>query len=745
MGMPRGKRHLFGLAARLAVVLGVLVFGAVLVHNREPFAPSVSAAAGDPHIELAPAGTQSFGATIGPIWSIADGAPGVAVTGGIQVRVTNLPPDATAALSVRADYTASAGNSAMAEAVVVTAMTLDGDDLLPAWSGCTSSLGLTLADLKNCSAPPSLPVPPAVGARFEMTLTIAREASNTLQGISAGPFTVIFGLAGDAPEPTPTPTSTPTQTPTVTPTSTPTQTATATPAPTQTPTPVPLTPTPAPIPQPPPTGNPPQPEVIAPTAKIVLRYSVPVDVSPSLFTLTVGGEGGVTGPGPSQATGPVGVASGRPITYTAPDSITTSNSKITLALDEIVCVSDVRSRIAVSSVPSFQLSFLVDGEVVTCTAYYTAVAGAITSAPVPTPSPEPPAAEEPKVAPRPQTDRPSIIRNVPSFGDFLNSSPKAASSNLALTLGVVLLLLISSGLFNQTVEENRDDIEGFFERFAAPLVAVVAFLGRTWKRVGSGSSRFRRIAVPIGVLMLTGLIYGNLEPGFGFNSKSVVVFTSLVVSGGVVTYLYEGGEAWLTRRRLGLQAGVRLYPASIMIAVVSVALCRAVGFQPGIVFGFIASSVLLVPANVTKKDSGSVLIWPALSLLAVSLGAWMLVGPLRDLGEGHDGILAALPESIAVAVFIVGMEGLFCTMVPLKFMDGKRLWDWNKWVWLAVYVSVAYLFFHILFYQEEAYFDALRNTKVIGAGAIFGAYLLVTFGTWGFFLVRNRGEGGHPA
>ena len=573
------------------------------------------------------------------------------------------------------------------------------------------------------------------GTQLQLQLPVTVDPTCTRSGA------VVTASFMQAEDPTPTPSATPTST--ATPTRTPSPTPTRTPSPTATPspTPTPVPPTPAP-----PAAAAPAAVVVVTTAHIVLVYNIPLVTDPALFTLTISGEGGVSGRGPRQATGPVEIRGSRTITYVAPDSLTTATDKLTLTLDEVICVSDVRSTVAVSSVASFQLSFLAGGEVVTCTAYYSAVAGALTAAPVATPSPAPEVAE-PKVEPPPQIDaaRPAILRTVPTFDDVIFGSPKAAGANFVLTLIVVLLLLISSGLFNQAVEENRDEIEGFFDRFAGPVVATVGIFGRVWNRTAGGSSGVSRLAGPIGVLMLTGLIYGFLEPGFGFNSKSVVVFTSLVVSGGIVTYLYEGGEAWLTRRRLGLSAGVRLYPASIAIAVASVALCRAVGFQPGIVFGFIASSVLLVPATVSKRDSGSVLIWPALALLAVSLGAWLLVAPLRDLSAGHSGILAALPESIAVAIFIVGMEGLFCTMIPLRFMDGKRLWDWNKWVWLAVFVSVSFLFFHILFYREEAYFDALRNTKVIGAGAVFVAYLLVTFGTWGFFSIRNRGEGGEAA
>lgn len=362
----------------------------------------------------------------------------------------------------------------------------------------------------------------------------------------------------------------------------------------------------------------------------------------------------------------------------------------------------------------------------------------------PTPTPTPTAAPQATATPAPPTPtpeprneaRPQIFSGVPSFTSVF-TRPAAVSTNIALTAAVVLVLLLSSALFNTAIDENRHAVHAMTMKYFGGVAGLFGFMGSGWTAVSAGRSWMDRVVGPVVVLLLTGFIYGFLEPGFGWNQKSVVLFLSLVASGGLVTYLYEGGEALMTRRTFRVNAGVRLYPASIGIAVVSVALCRAVDFQPGIVFGFIASSVLLQPATFSEKESGKVLLLPALSLLAVSIGAWLLVVPLRDFSTAHDGVWSALPESVAVAIFVVGLEGLFCTMVPLQFMDGKRLWEWNRVIWLGIFGVTAFLFWQILFNREEAYFNGLQHARAIGAIGVFALYVAVTVGTWAYFRYRN--------
>ena len=72
-----------------------------------------------------------------------------------------------------------------------------------------------------------------------------------------------------------------------------------------------------------------------------------------------------------------------------------------------------------------------------------------------------------------------------------------------------------------------------------------------------------RIALILGV---TGLVYGFLSPDFGLDATSVLLFASIVAGVGFVTFLSEGGGAFLASTRMRAPASVRLYVAAVAIA-----------------------------------------------------------------------------------------------------------------------------------------------------------------------------------
>jgi hypothetical protein len=241
------------------------------------------------------------------------------------------------------------------------------------------------------------------------------------------------------------------------------------------------------------------------------------------------------------------------------------------------------------------------------------------------------------------------------------------------------------------------------------------------------------------ILVLMGLINGFLSPDFGFNTKGVVLFVSLLVGAGAITYAYKGGQVFFTKRRLRLRAGVKLYVVALAIAAVSVLLSRLVGFRPGFLFGFVASYTLLAPAALDRRQSGQLIFFPSVALLAVSIIAWLLVIPLREVTEGTDAGWAALPVGAAVAVFVGGLEGLFFTMIPLSFMDGAKIAKWNRLLWFLMFAAAAFLFWHVLLNQEGAYLHVLPQRKVIAALSLLAFYSIVTVGTWAYFRRRVKG------
>jgi hypothetical protein len=321
---------------------------------------------------------------------------------------------------------------------------------------------------------------------------------------------------------------------------------------------------------------------------------------------------------------------------------------------------------------------------------------------------------------------------------------EVVGTNLLLTLLFLLIFGTTSAIFNSTLESNKEEIDammarlrGGWGRFTGPLGGAAAVFARPFTR-GSQAGRLRVASI----LLLTGLVYGFLSPDFGLDAQSLLLFLALAVGLGAVTYINEGGAALFASRRLEVPAGVRVHVAALGVAAVCVLASRLVDFRPGIVYGFVASTVFLAPAALDRSQNGRLALYPAVALLAASLASWTLLGVARDAGGGATGWVTPLAEALLAVVFVAGIEGVFYNMIPLTFMDGRAVADWNRGAWALAFGSATFLFWHLLVNPDEGYLDALRETKVVVVLSLVVVYVAVTLGTWSYFRWRQRRIGG---
>jgi hypothetical protein len=317
------------------------------------------------------------------------------------------------------------------------------------------------------------------------------------------------------------------------------------------------------------------------------------------------------------------------------------------------------------------------------------------------------------------------------------------ATNLLLTALVVLLFGLTSAVFNSTIDENRDDIAAAFRRWATRLgfiTAPVFAVNRSAKELTerAGLSTAARVAV---VLVLTGLIYGFLSPDFGLNTQSLFLFIALVIGLGFGTYLQEGGSTLLAIRRYHVDSSVRLFGAGIAVAIVCVLLSRLAGLQPGFVYGFIASSVILAPVALDRRASANLVILPSVALLVASLIAWVAMGPLHDAAERDASWVNVLADTVAASIFVGGLEGVFYSMIPLTFMDGVVVWRWSRLAWAAIFGVTTFLFWQLVINQYAAYLDAFRQPTVFAILLILAVYGTLTVATWLYFRRRRHGDG----
>ena len=155
---------------------------------------------------------------------------------------------------------------------------------------------------------------------------------------------------------------------------------------------------------------------------------------------------------------------------------------------------------------------------------------------------------------------------MPGPGD-ISTDPAVVGTNIIFTLVVILVFGFTSALFNETISNNRKDIEGGVGRLFAPFRSLSGFVEQQYGAVAGGRPWVQRLAGPAVILLLTGLVYGYLSSDFDLDSQSAVLVISMVLAVGAATYIFAGGEALFTRRVLGLDAGVKLYAGALVIAV----------------------------------------------------------------------------------------------------------------------------------------------------------------------------------
>ncbi len=601
--------------------------------------------------------------------------------GGINTEMDGL----TVVLTCKASVTANQTNHMKLAIADGTDFILDANVFLEAGSfiAATATPTVTPTVIRTRTPTPTVSLPQTGGGTPTVTPTATATATPT-----EAP------TATETPTASPSPTEAPTQT--ATPSPTPPPTATASPAaatPTGAPTPTstpPSTPTPSPAPT---ASSTTIPATSTPTA------TPPVAVEPAAAT-PVATPTATSGRTPARGSGPggLGLSGATPTPPVAAITATPArtSSPTPAALTEVKPPADAGGAAAPGS----------------------AITGDAGGA------------------------RPEIIRSL--LGpDEISGEAKVIGTNVALAGATLILILLTATVFNQTVQENSEDIERFLSRLFAPFRGFLGVFGKGWDTINGERPGVGAFLGPLAVLGLAGLIYGFAEPGFGFNNKSLVLFLSLVLGVGAVTYTYSGGQALLTRHGFGLSAGVKLFPIGIVVAIVCVLLSRLENFQPGIIYGFIASFVVLAETGLDRRQLGHSVFYPGLALLALCIAAWLLVMPFRDLSQDSGSWLAGVPEGVAAAVFVGGLEGLFFNMIPLRFMDGHKLWGWNKLGWLAMAAVTAFLFWHVLLNKQQAYFSALQETTPATAVVLLGICLSATVGVWLYFRLRaGSAEGG---
>ena len=195
------------------------------------------------------------------------------------------------------------------------------------------------------------------------------------------------------------------------------------------------------------------------------------------------------------------------------------------------------------------------------------------------------------------------------------------------------------------------------------------------------------------------------------------------------------------RQRHGAQCHAYACRGSLQIAprpvfaAVCVALSRWADFQPGYVYGLFAFFAP-VAASIRARVDGRGILLGSVSLLVVSIAAWLLWPPVAAAAAVPDPRYVTLVLDAALAaIFCLGVQTLVFGLIPITFMDGKTLRTWSSWAWAGVWGCALLLLVHVMFVKFLVELDSLVDA--IKASLLFLVFFALSAGCWLIFKARH--------
>jgi diacylglycerol kinase len=294
------------------------------------------------------------------------------------------------------------------------------------------------------------------------------------------------------------------------------------------------------------------------------------------------------------------------------------------------------------------------------------------------------------------------------------------ATSAIVAVALLLLFAFPFELFNSTVEENYDEIRGYFH--LPPRLA------------GEGT-RLGRIVSFFGLTAVAAVTVGFLSPDFGPNLNSVVIALGFMVALLIMSVGFSLPADIGVHRRTGEWGKLNFLPGTVLVSILMVALSRVLDFQPGYFYGALAG--LAFASALSKVDQGRLTAANWVWALILSVGAWFLRIPVSEAAAQPDASVWWIGvEACLVLVFLWGIEGLVVAMLPMRFLDGRKVIDWNRVVWSILMFLGVFAAVHVLLSPTSGYVGHTTGEVTVGVVVLFLIFGAISVGIWAYFRYR---------
>ena len=87
-------------------------------------------------------------------------------------------------------------------------------------------------------------------------------------------------------------------------------------------------------------------------------------------------------------------------------------------------------------------------------------------------------------------------------------------------------------------------------------------------------------------------------------------------------------------------------------------------------------------------------------------------------------------------VVLWGIESLVVAMLPMRFLDGRKVMDWNRVVWSVLMFLGVFAIVEVLLAPNSGYVGHTTGGITVGVIVLFLIFGAISVGTWAYFRFR---------
>lgn len=311
----------------------------------------------------------------------------------------------------------------------------------------------------------------------------------------------------------------------------------------------------------------------------------------------------------------------------------------------------------------------------------------------------------------------STLRTV-SESDLTPATLATASGIAAL---LILLVALPSRVLDSTVRSNYARIFGWM----APLIA-----SRRRFAAAMAASRRLRWSVTGGALVLSAVLLGFADPGFGFNEASLRLVIALVIAVALLGLLRGWATGALAHRWWAIGWSYTVRPGGILLLIGGVLATRLLGLEPGILLGIWLGARLA--AELGGAREAKLVLTTTAMVTALGLVSWAGYSIVTPQAAANPGFGILLAQEILSTLTIKSLATLVVLLLPLTFLDGHAVWNWSRGVWLISYFPLAAVFAFVVLPRQSS--ELRMPVPVILL--VFGIFAVASFAVWAWFRKR---------